>query len=227
MRDFPVTEFSIRDAHERIQHVLLTNIERRDINEAILIMRQTGAPIIILIIRQYLQPQQTGNTATALGQRARIDARVPIVEEGDGALAEVEAVEMRTGREAVLVPEAAGDADPGAPAEAAHVLAEGGVFLANGDVVEEARVGAVVAVLVGEDPGDVGGGGGFDEPHLRLGRGSGAHGDDEGFLAPEGLDEGFLVVVVDFFDLHAGWYGACARAVCAGDGGDFVFSDLQ
>ena len=84
----------------------------------------------------------------------------------------------------------------------------------------------VVAPLVGQDPGDVGFGGGVDELRLLFWRRSRAHGDDEGVLAPERGDESGLVFVVDFGDGGSGWDGA-RRAVGAGEGGHFVLSRLE
>ena len=96
---------------------------------------------------------------------------------------------------------------------------------ADGDVLEEAGVGIVVAVLVGQDPGHVGRCRRLDESRLLLRRRPGAHGDDEGILALERFYEGRLVVVGNLFDVHTS--GHCVRAICTGDGGDFVLADFE
>ena len=82
-----------------------------------------------------------------------------------------------------------------------------------------------VAIFVGEDPGDAGGGGGFDEAGLLVPRGADAHCDDEGVHASEGVDEGRGVIIVDFLDVSAGGDGVGARG--AGEGGDFVFAEME
>ena len=93
------------------------------------------------------------------------------------------------------------------------------------DVVVQALVQSVVAVLVGQDPGDFGGGGGGDELGLLCGRGAGVHGYDEGVLALEGCYQCFVVVVGYSFDFDAGGDGG--RAVGAREGGYFVLAGSE
>lgn len=93
---------------------------------------------------------------------------------------------------------------------------------ADVDVVAEGFVGAVIAVFVGEDPGDASIGGGVDEFSLLFWWGADAHSDDEGFLALQGGDDGGVVVVVDLFDGDAG--GELGGTAFAGDGGDVLFA---
>lgn len=226
MADFPIAQRRVGHAHDRVEHVPLADTKGRNVDEAVPVLRQAGARVVP-VVRQDLQAEQVGDAAAALGHGARVDAGVAVVEQGDGAVREVEAVEVGTGRQAVLVPEIAGDADPGALAQLFDVRAEPGVLFANGDVLEQAWMGMVVAVLVGKDPGHVGRRRGVDEPHLRLWRSPGSHGDDERILTPKRLHEGCLVGVVDFLDLHASWHRARARALCASNGRDFVLSDFE
>ncbi|KAL8710898.1 MAG: hypothetical protein Q9225_007214, partial [Loekoesia sp. 1 TL-2023] len=90
------------------------------------------------------------------------------------------------------------------------------------DVFAEGLVGVVAAEFVGENPGDVGFCGGFDEFGLLFRWGADAHGDDEGVLAAEGGDESGWVVVVHFLDFYTG--GHFGRASFTGNGGDFLFA---
>lgn len=82
-----------------------------------------------------------------------------------------------------------------------------------------------VAVLVWQDPRDVGHGCGLDQFALLVSRRGDRHGDDKDLLAAERLNEGCLVVVVDFLHLQPGWQGA--GAVGASDRGDLVLSGLE
>ena len=224
MADFPIADRSAGDAHDRVEHVPLTDVERGNEHVLVPILRHTSTSIV-RVIRQDFQTQQISNSATTLGPSASIDAGVAVVEERDGAIRNVEAVAVRTGPEAVFVPETARDADPGAPAEPLDERGVPGVVFAEGDVLEEARVGLVVAPLVGKDPRHVGGGGGLDELLLLLRRRSGPHGDDESVLALQRFDQAGWVVVVDFSDRGSGWHGA--RAVGACDSGDLVPAGLE
>ena len=222
--DFPIADLGLRHAHDRVQHVPLADFERGNVDEPVPEPRQAGAPVAF-VFREDFHPQQTGDGPTALRQRARVDARVAVVEQGHGPAFEVEAVARRTRRQAVLVPEAAGDADVGADAQLLNLLAVGGVGFAERDVLVQARVQRVVAVLVGQYPGDLGRRRGFDEPRLLFHRRASVHGDDEGVLALEGCHHGFVVVVGNLFDLDAGGDGVCA--VGAREGGYLVLSGSE
>ena len=94
----------------------------------------------------------------------------------------------------------------------------------RGNVLVETWIGDIVAVFVGEDPGDAGGGGGFDKFCLLLWWCHCSHSDDEGILALKGRHERGLVCIINFFDLNTGWCRDCA--VRASDGGDGVLSRL-
>ena len=127
--------------------------------------------------------------------------RFAVVEEGGGAVGEIEAEGVGDG-ETPLVPEARRDADVGALAELRD-LGAGPRLLEGRDVGDEGFVGGVGAPLVGEDPGDVGVGGGLEELRLLVRRRHDAEGDDEGVLALEGFGQRGLVAVVDFLHVHA------------------------
>ncbi len=131
----PIARRGAGDAHDGVEHVLLADEERGKVDESIAVVRQTSA-LVIVVVRQDFQAEQVRDAAAALGQGAGVDARVAVVEEGDGAFGEVEAVEIRSGRQAVLVPETARDADPGALAELFDVRGILGVRFADGDVLE-------------------------------------------------------------------------------------------
>ena len=178
MPDAPIAGRRARDAHDRVEHVPLADAEGGQVHPAVPEPLQARTRVVVRGLGRDFQAQQRRDAAAALGPSAGVDGRGAVVEEGDGAVAEVEAVEVGPRREAVLVPEAAGDADPGALAQRFDVRAVPGVFFADGDVLAQAGVGLGVAVLVGEDPRNIGGGGGVDEIRLLLWRGQDSHCDD-------------------------------------------------
>ena len=83
----------------------------------------------------------------------------------------------------------------------------------------------VAGVSVGHDVGDPCLGGRLDELAVCIAGRSGGDSNDEKLLAPEGLDNGGLIVVVDGGDNDA--LGQFVGAVFAREGRDGVFSRLK
>ena len=88
--DFPVVGFGVGDAHDGLEHVFLADEERRDAHEFFAELAQARA-LVVFVVREDLQGEQAGDAAAALRPGAGIDAGGAVVDEGDGAVFEVEA----------------------------------------------------------------------------------------------------------------------------------------
>ncbi|KAI9862947.1 MAG: hypothetical protein M1813_004120 [Trichoglossum hirsutum] len=89
---------------------------------------------VVITIGKHLQPQQIGYRATSLRTGAGVETRSTIVKEGDSSILEVEAIPAGATTQAVLVPEAAGDAYPRALAQLLNVVADLFVRWAGKDI---------------------------------------------------------------------------------------------
>lgn len=223
VRDGPVLTLGPRDAHEGVEHVALTDDEGGNVDEPVLPIRKAGT-LVALALALDFQIEEVGDSESVLRPGARAQRLLPIVEEHDLALGDVEAVPVEPAAEAELVPEPAADADPGRFAELGDEIAVLRLVCIDHHVLAERLVSVVVAEFVGQDPGDSGRRGGFDEFGLLGWRGAGAHGDDEGVLTAERGGEGGVVVVFDFFDGEAG--GDLGGGILTGNGGDFLVAGL-
>lgn len=96
----------------------------------------------MLIVREDLETEQRRHGSTALRKSADIDFRVPVIKEGDAALFEVESERFRAEGQAVLVPEAADDVDPGQGTSLFDLLVNlDGPVCGGSDVVDQRLVG--------------------------------------------------------------------------------------
>ena len=132
-RDLPVPLLCPRHPQHGREHLLLANIERRDVATLVLESRQGGTRIT-LIVRQHLQRKQIRNRTSALWPGTRIKAHVTLVKQHEGALLEVEPVPSAGARETEFVPEAAHQRDPRTLAKSLNLLTVCGLCRAEARV---------------------------------------------------------------------------------------------
>lgn len=221
MMDLPLTLLRARDTQHRGEHIPLTDEEGGDTDKGILeLAERRRARLVGLILWQDLQRQQIRNSLAALRPAAGIDLGRAVIVEGEFPIGDVEAVAVGTGGEGELVPEAAGDADPG-HAERFNLLAG---FLASlrqagQDALEGDRV--IEPPFVGENVGDASARRSVDELGVRVRRRHDGHGDDQDLLTLEGFHKGGLIIVVYFLGSDAVRH--LVGAVGTGESGDLMF----
>ena len=228
VRNRPVGLFVARDPEHGGEHVALRKGERVDQDGLIFELTESGA-FVVRVLWQDGESEQFGHGAAALGPRGSADLGVAVVDDGEGFLAEVEAVADLLAAKAELVPERAGQSDP------VGVLTLGGFldifadrdgFFADQSFFGKGEVRQVGAVFIGHDVSDPSLDCGVDESLLEARAGCDTHGDDEHVLTLHCFSQSSDVVLVRFLD-RVKAFGEFAGAVGSRDGCHFVLALLD
>lgn len=178
--------------------------------------------LVILAVWSNLQAQQPGDTTANLGPSAGIDLGIPIIEERDSLILEIESVIVRSAGQTEFIPESTDNAYPGALTQLLNMLTVFGLRNTDKVILALLDIERVSSKVVWQDPWHVGGSGCVDEFGLLVRRCPDAHSDDEGILVSKCFDKRELAVIVDFLDKNTFW--ELARAIFTGDSSDFVLS---
>ena len=148
--DGPIGIGGARDALDTLKHVALAKSEARYVDGAVAELRQCGRPVR-LVVRELLQTQQICDGSAALSPGAGIDGHIAVVEQDQGALFEIEAVAIRSAAQAILVPEAAGQQQVRADAEALDLAADAVADGLKQGVFAQRVIGGIMTEPVGQD----------------------------------------------------------------------------
>ena len=172
-------------------------------------------------VGEFFQREEISDRFTALRPGTGVDLRGAVVEIDEGLVGEIESVSPLRACQGELVPEAAGDADPGHAVGFDQLAGFQAAFFQAGEHAFELD-GVVEAPFVGQDVCHACLCGGVDQFRLRVLGCHYAHGDDQDFLTFECRDERGFIFVVDFLGRDA--FGHFVRAVGTSDGCNLVLT---
>ena len=219
VRDLPVGVSRPQHAVQTIEHVPLRHAEAVD------------AEILALEVgdgwrrSRFGEAEQSSQCAPTLSPGAHRDGATPVVEERHLAGLDREAEPLLAGREAPLVPKAAGEADRRRHAITADVVDPGADQVVEDRFVFFGVLQDRVPEGVGHDVGHTGLAGGHSDAVMEVEWRLDAEGDDEELLAAQGVDYRRFVVIVYFDAMHA--VGLLPMAAVTSQACDGMFAGLH